>query len=482
MSQNIHLLHNINLIIPCNRTAFPHLYGRRTASQLTLDGTSQGARPKKKAKPYVPFFVKDTWTKEFLVLSSPSDDKTPRADMLQSLQVPGLGKVKVVFKDKNDDFSHLKNTLEEYFPTLKSQNGVFELLRADRGGNTRPLLSIHMPNTGYTIKYLKEAVPGNAVIYVRPIQSDLDMSAVKKEDGVKVYTQCVNCQEDVPLVEIKEHSDVCKGGSSCCTPDSATAFPKEDKTPTTCSVSTIVLDSDVPKDGNDLDVLHVPSPEERAAWIPKLQEMFPDVSATKLELIARMSTSLQEAVEEVCDTEGQESRPPEVLTISDILFKLQSKVKGSDFTLAVKRDELWMGALRFYKIAIKETEKLWQPLAIIFQEEEGLDAGALKTEFFELLLKEIQKRLFEGRDESKVPLRDSSKAFLLKLAGVAISHSIIQKGPVFGALSPAVYYYLAACDPDLVASQMGKNDVPKNAGNLNIIHVLMGNFVFRGYD
>ena len=188
MSQNIHLLHNINLIIPCNRTAFPHLYGRRTASQLTLDGTSQGARPKKKAKPYVPFFVKDTWTKEFLVLSSPSDDKTPRADMLQSLQVPGLGKVKVVFKDKNDDFSHLKNTLEEYFPTLKSQNGVFELLRADRGGNTRPLLSIHMPNTGYTIKYLKEAVPGSAVIYVRPIQSDLDISAVKKEDGVKVYT------------------------------------------------------------------------------------------------------------------------------------------------------------------------------------------------------------------------------------------------------------------------------------------------------
>lgn len=284
MSQNIHILPNINLIIPCNRTAFPHLYGRRTASQLTLDGTSQGARPKKKAKPYVPFFMKDTWTKGFLVLSS---KENPRVDMLRSLQAAGLGKVKVVFKDKNGDFSHLQNTLQEYFPKLKSQNGAFELLRADRGGNTRPLLSIHMPNTGYTIKYLKGAVPGSAVIYVRPIQSDLDMSAVKKEDGVKVYTQCVNCQEDVPLVEIKEHSDVCKGGSSCCSPDLATAFPKEDKTSTTCSVSTIVLDSDVPKDDNDLDVLHVPSPEERAAWIPKLQEMFPDVSATKLELTTR---------------------------------------------------------------------------------------------------------------------------------------------------------------------------------------------------
>ena len=82
-------------------------------------------------------------------------------------------------------------------------------------------------------------------------------------------------------------------------------------------------------------------------------------------------------------------------------------------------------------------------------------------------------------------MRDSSKAFLLKLAGVGISHSIIQKGPVFGALSPAVvavYYHLAGCDPDLVASQIGKNYVPKNTGNLNITHVLMGNFVFKGYN
>ena len=140
------------------------------------------------------------------------------------------------------------------------------------------------------------------------------------------------------------------------------------------------------------------------------------------------------------------------------------------------------GALRFYKIGVKVAEKLWQPLAIIFQEEEGLDAGALKIEFFELLLKKIQLRLFEGPDESKVPLRDRSKAFLLKLVGVAISHSIIQNGPVFGALSPVVYYHLAGCDPDLVASQIGKNDVPKNTANLNIIHVLMGNFVFRGYN
>ena len=38
---------------------------------------------------------------------------------------------------------------------------------------------------------------------------DLDMSVVEKEGGVKVHTQCVNCQANIPLVEINEHSGVC---------------------------------------------------------------------------------------------------------------------------------------------------------------------------------------------------------------------------------------------------------------------------------
>ena len=55
------------------------------------------------------FFVKDTWTNEFLVLSCPRCDKTPRAELLQALQAAGLGKKKVVFKDKNGNFDHSKS-------------------------------------------------------------------------------------------------------------------------------------------------------------------------------------------------------------------------------------------------------------------------------------------------------------------------------------------------------------------------------------
>lgn len=368
--------------------------------------------------------------------------------------------MKVVFKDRNGDFNHLKSTLEEHFPKLKSQNGAFKLLRADRGGNARPHIGIHIPNTGYTVKYLKEAVPGSTVIYVRPMQSDLDMSvAAENGQGAKVHTQCVNCHESIPLVEIKEHSSACRGRSSSMTSPEETTSPPQ-------SANRIVLDiSDEP--GDDDQIVVSPSSEEREAWIVQLQEMFPEVPRIKLELTSKTSTSLQEAVEEVCDTQDHE-RPPQVLTIAEILSRLQRGVKSSEFTLTVAKDSIWMGALRFYKMALIDKQKLWQGLAIIFEGEEGLDGGALKTEFFELSLKEVQLRLFEGPDEAKVPVRDSSKTFLFKLAGVAKGHSIIQKGPVFGALSLAVYYYLADGDPDMVATLIGKDVVPLNAGTGNI--------------
>ena len=136
-----------------------------------------------------------------------------------------------------------------------------------------PLL-VFIFQTGYTVKYHKEAVPGSAVIFVRPIKSDLTMDIIKK-DGIKLHSQRVNCHENIPLFEMKEHSEVCKGGSSSCTQEYLTAFPQKDETSATQSLSTIVLDSDMP--GNDNEVL--PSHEERAAWITKLQEIFPNCTS-----------------------------------------------------------------------------------------------------------------------------------------------------------------------------------------------------------
>ena len=88
------------------------------------------------------------------MLSSPSTDKTPTIKEANSPLYAGLGKRRITFSNKQGDFNHLKTTLEKEYPKLSSQNGAFELLRADRGGAARPLVPIPIAPNGYGIPYL----------------------------------------------------------------------------------------------------------------------------------------------------------------------------------------------------------------------------------------------------------------------------------------------------------------------------------------
>ena len=124
------------------------------------------------------------------------------------------------------------------------------------------------------------------------------------------------------------------------------------------------------------------------------------------------------------------------------------------------RDEIWKGALTFCKKCLTDHQN---NLCISFKNEEGLDAGAMKAEFSEMILEQIQLRLFEEREFSKIPVKDSSKGLLLKIAGLVIAHAIAQGGPSFGALSTAVYFHIAGQDSDSVLLHLKKSDVPLHA-------------------
>ena len=65
---------------------------------------------------------------------------------------------------------------------------------------------------------------------------------------------------------------------------------------------------------------------------------------------------------------------------ADSLVKaLASKVQGNDYVLTVERDEIWKGALVFYKKSLVDQDKLWTNLVINFKGKEGLDGGAIKA-------------------------------------------------------------------------------------------------------
>ena len=423
-----------------------------------------GQRPRKRAKTVIPIVVKDTWTHDFCVLSKSSTRKTPSMLESSTLTSAGLGKKRIVF-DKNGSFDHVKETLEKNFPKLASQRGAFELLRADRGGANRPLVAIPVRQSGYSVPYLRDIVSTTATIYVIPIQSDLSTEMVTSSTTeMQVTTECVNCYEKVPIQDMRKHIDVCGGG--CSSRNAAISEIQDDD------------DSDWPTVNFDEDsgCIDLTLKDD---WAQELQKLFPDATSAKINTAITTSTTLQEAAGTLCDETdagSSQRKCDEDLKCDDdiqgnniksLLDKFAHNLKKHDeISLTVEREEVWSGALSFYKKSLSDPERLLKSLCVTFQGEPGLDAGAIKAEFFEIVFGQIQSRLFEGNEYALVPVRDSSKGLLFKLAGLAIAHSLLQSGPSFHALSPAVYYYLTSADQDLIATHLEKKDIPENAGNI----------------
>lgn len=419
------------------------------------------ARPRKKARTVqsvIPIVVKDTWTHDFLLLQSPSCAKTSSVSELTSLSLAGLGRKKVVFNNKHGDFGHLRSTLEKEFPKLESLKGAFELLRADRGGSSRPLVPIPVQRDGYSIPFLRDMISSNAVMYIRPIQSDLTMERSQQPtEASQINIQCVNCQAEVPIQAMKDHTEVCQGGSGKAKGESEGN-----------DVRLTYVSSRVQVQGLGDTVSGISTMASESGWVERLCGMFPGTPEEKVQNIVHQSMSLEEAADKLCDQGGtkQEKKNHSFHgTVGSLIQRLSSKITSKEIVITIKRDNIWREALCFYKKCLTNPDKLWDSPTVCFEGEDGLDGGAMKAEFFELLLEQVKKRLFEG-DEYLIPVGDSSKGLLMKLAGVIISHSIIHWGPSFAALSPAIYYHIAGADADMVLSKLSKQDIPLNAGIL----------------
>ena len=175
-----------NLILCDNRRAFPGLCGRSLKRSPTND--VKGKAPAKKNR-YVPFFQpKETWTHNFCLLGCVSDDISPSKDEIVLLQKAGLGKRKIVFPNKNADHDGFMNILEKEYPKIKEGGGI-ELLRAVGGGGGQRKLEVLSPGPqGYSITYLRNNICiGQATIYLRPLQKDLDLTPLPIDVSVHKY-------------------------------------------------------------------------------------------------------------------------------------------------------------------------------------------------------------------------------------------------------------------------------------------------------
>ena len=105
--------------------------------------------------------------------------------------------------------------------------------------------------------------------------------------------------------------------------------------------------------------------------------------------------------------------------------------------------------------------KLRKQLVVSFSEtgEIGADSGALRKEFFEDSLKEMNVRLFDGEEYTRIPKKDYNLDVHFEMAGMLVAHSLLQEGPGFPCTSEAVYDYMVKekCYPC-------KGDVPLDLG------------------
>lgn len=165
---------------------------------------------------YVPakasFTPKETWTHDFCVLARQDENVTPSRARLNKLLDAGLGKARLAVQ-KNASHKELSTALENHFPKLNEAGG-FEFLRADGGGGGQRQLSLVYPSAfGYTVPHLRERF-GQAVAYIRPLQTDLDECPLKQEVGLTPKVDCVNCGLSIPMAMVRDHQQECRGGSS----------------------------------------------------------------------------------------------------------------------------------------------------------------------------------------------------------------------------------------------------------------------------
>lgn len=155
---------------------------------------------------------------------------------------------------------------------------------------------------------------------------------------------------------------------------------------------------------------------------------------------------------------------------------LQDASQEIDYTspieVVIDRDRFWRNGLSFYKSSLSNKKRLLQDFHVEFKEEEGIDAGALKLDFFELMLQEINNQLFTGLPTRRIPKKDWALEGMFELAGVIIAHSIIHGGPSFPCLSPAVFDYIIYGEIDRALSGLSVKDIPLNAATSLLLQFL----------
>ena len=322
-------------------------------------------------------------------------------------------------------------------------------------------------------------VGSNTTIYIRPIKSPLSLKkATTSVSPSSPFTECSTCKEQVPIFSLPEHSECCSSNND---DDVITTIPDDSEDEldvledsnysnvsdmtriSEMSHSSLSLPSCSTSQGEvEICSSNLPSTSSQC-WLSDLKDAFPDEDSKNLEGIASVAISIDQAACILLDKKMEETE--DNLPLEELIDKFVKKNQlPGDESILVNRETFWMDVLKFYKKALSKPDILRKKLYVAFQNEEGLDGGAMKVEFFTLTLNEIKARLFEGAERNMVPIKDATKGLLFQLAGVVVSHALLQESSIgFPYLAPHIYSQIVGEKEDEIATQMKKEHIPLDA-------------------
>ena len=144
-------------------------------------------------------------TAKWFCLANTKQDEVPCTEDKRELLTAGLGEKKVSLPE-NSSSAQLHNMVVQTFPKLIEAGG-YEFMHAEP--SSRQLKAITPGPDGYTMDYLKQFV-GQGRIYIRPIQSNLNVDDVVTPDKKSIPEEfCQSCFNYYPMNELREHLDVC---------------------------------------------------------------------------------------------------------------------------------------------------------------------------------------------------------------------------------------------------------------------------------
>ena len=138
------------------------------------------------------------WEHQFVCLASKTQCSPPGPIDCGHLIQAGLGGKTLSFVETSDAEMFHEDLLDA-FPKLRTGGG-YELLRTNER-NTRSLDVIPPPPSGYAVEYLK-SVAGQAKIYIRPLQRDLDLAPDKGEGTVSVVYTLYSVPMGIPTIGV----------------------------------------------------------------------------------------------------------------------------------------------------------------------------------------------------------------------------------------------------------------------------------------